>query len=191
MELSLLIIFACFEKVGKYVVGVRCADKLVYRKPHKLSYIRGKDIAEVACRYAEINLVSERNCIVAEKIAVSGEIINDLRNESSPVDRICAGKNNTVFVIDNFFEGFIREYRLNTVLSVVKVTMYSSYVDVVSGLRRHLKLLNGAYAVIGVKYHYIYSLNILVSFKSCFSCITARSNKNKSLTRFVCFYKSL
>ena len=70
VECSVSVVCACGNKVGQYVVAVGCADKAVNGKTHHLCYVCGKNITEVTCGNADIDLVSKGNISVVYHIAV-------------------------------------------------------------------------------------------------------------------------
>ena len=85
MELSVSVIYARVDKVCQHVVDIGRADESTDGKPHSLCEICRKNIAEIACRNANVNLVAERYVSRIHKVAVCAEIVYYLRRKSAPV----------------------------------------------------------------------------------------------------------
>ena len=89
VEITVFVVGAAlFEKVGQHVVAVGGADELVHRQAHLTRDVRGQDVAEVAGRDADVDLVPHFDCAALYHIAVRGNIVRDLRRKAAPVDGI-------------------------------------------------------------------------------------------------------
>ena len=58
MEGSVPVVNACIDEVGENIVRVGGTDQLVYGKPHLLRVVRGENVAEVACRNDDVDLLA-------------------------------------------------------------------------------------------------------------------------------------
>ena len=64
---------------------------------HFLCIISGKNVTEVACGNNNVDFVAVVDFTLFEQVTVCGEIINDLRSKTTPVDGVCGRKSKTVF----------------------------------------------------------------------------------------------
>ena len=85
MESSLPVVVSCLKELGENIVAVGRADEPSYRKSHLECKIAGHYIAEVTGRDDEVYLVAVVYPSVFNKLAVRGEVVYDLRNQSSYV----------------------------------------------------------------------------------------------------------
>ena len=106
------------------------------------------------------------------------KIINNLRDESSPVNAVC-GRKNVSFVRKLTGHSFVGKYSLDGALRVVEISLYSDNRDVISFLRTHLQFLHFAYALFGIKHRNARAVDVPESFESRFTGISARRNENK------------
>ena len=89
MERTVSVVYACVDEVCEYVVDVGSAYQLVYGNSHVLSIVSCKDVSEVSCGNNYVYLVSESDLAVLDELCISGNVVYDLRNKTSPVDRVC------------------------------------------------------------------------------------------------------
>ena len=87
-----------------------------------------------------------------DEFEVAGEVIDDLRDEPPPVNRVCGAELDSQ-LIEFFTDCLIAEDFLNAVLRVVEISSDRRDVDIGAGLRDHLQSLNLAYAAVGIKDH--------------------------------------
>ena len=90
MELAPPVIAAGADEIGQYVVGVGGADQLADRQAHPPREFAGENIAEVAGRDDEVDLVAERDRSGQHQIGIGLEIVGDLRRKAAEVDGIRA-----------------------------------------------------------------------------------------------------
>ena len=69
-------------------------------------------------------------------------------------------------------------------MRIVEIALYRAYVDIFALLRRHLKFLYVGNTVFGVKDHYFYTVNVLVTFKRGFARIARGRNEYESRSFF-------
>ena len=87
-KFTAFVINAGVDEIGKYIIAVGCANKLMYRQTHHFGIIACQNIAEVACRYGKVNFVTGFNAPCCYCIAVCAEIINNLRYKAAPVNGV-------------------------------------------------------------------------------------------------------
>ena len=122
---------AAGERARENVVLVGGDDQPLDRQPHPLGVIAGENVAEIAGRHRERDVAIGR----AERDR-GGEIIDDLREDARPVDRVDAGEREFVA------EGEIVEQRLHDVLAIVERAFDRDRVHARLVDRRHLPALH-------------------------------------------------
>ena len=165
IELSVPVVNARVDEIGEDVVAVGGADELVYGNAHQFRVVCGKDIAEVARGDNDVYFLAELYFLVLDELRIGGNIVNDLRRKSAPVDGVRAGKQNVV-LREPVGDLLVGEYLLYAVLTVVKVALDSADVNVIALLRGHLALLHTGHAVLGVENAYRGAVNVLEAFES-------------------------
>ena len=80
---------SAFQKIGQDAVGIRGTDQFLYGETDLLRQPAGKDVAEVSGRNDKENLFARGNLLLFQKILIGRKVINDLRYESSDVNRVC------------------------------------------------------------------------------------------------------
>ena len=151
-EIAVAVIGACRKEVKQHLIGVGCADQLTDRQSHPGAVIGGEDIAEVACRDNDIDLFALTDHTLLQKSGVCKNIVDDLRNKTSYVDRIGGGEGKAFFC--HFFaKCLVAEDLLDFALGIVKIASNADNTGVVSLLGHHLALLNGRNAVLWIKDH--------------------------------------
>ena len=78
------------ERAREDVVDVGGDDQPLDRQPHPLGDVAGEDVAEIAGRHGE----GDRRARRAERDG-GGEVVDDLRDDPRPVDRVDAGHSQT------------------------------------------------------------------------------------------------
>ena len=111
-------------------------------KPHARGDIAGIDVAEIPGRHGEGDLAMRR----AERDR-GGEVIDRLRDDARPVDRIDAGEPHAVA------EGVVIEHRLHQRLAVVEGAFDGERVHVVVGRRGHHAPLHLGDAALREQHH--------------------------------------
>ena len=146
IEIAVLIIYAGVDEIREDVVGVGCADELIDRQTHFIGVVAGEDIAEVAGRDGDVDLLAEGDLPRVDHIAVGGNIVYDLRQQAAPVDGVRRAEHHAVLLEDRVGLG-IGEDALDGGLGVVKVAADGTDVDVLALLGIHLMLLHRGHAV--------------------------------------------
>ena len=149
MEGPVPVIDAGAEEVRQHIVAVGGADQLIYRQTHTLRVVRCQNVAEVAGGDAEVHLVPHGDGTIPHQIAVGGDVVDHLGQDTAPVDGVGRGQEITPLV-QLRPDSLIGEDTLNAGLSVVKVTDDRPDVHILPLLRHHLPLLHGRDAVLGV-----------------------------------------
>ena len=62
------------------------------RQTEHLRVVAGEDVAEVAGRNDELDLVAHVDDLVLQQLRVSGEVVDDLRHQTAHVDGVGGGK---------------------------------------------------------------------------------------------------
>ena len=122
MEGSVSVISTGRDKVGQNIIAVGSTDKAVYGKAHDLCDISGKNVAEVTRGNANVYRFSFFNVACVDHIAVSRHVVNDLGNESAPVDGVCR-REEVLIIVEQSGCFCVSEYLFNSVLRVVKVAL--------------------------------------------------------------------
>ena len=143
------VIDAGAEEVRQHVIAVGGTDQLVYRQAHALCVVRCQNVAKVAGGDAEVHLVPHGESAVPHQIAVGGDVVDHLGQDTAPVDGVGRGQEITPLV-QLRPDSFIGEDTLNAGLSIIKVADDRPDVHVLPLLGHHLPLLHGRDAVLGV-----------------------------------------
>ena len=114
------------ERPRQDVVDIGGDHQPVDRQPHTLGNIAGIDVAEIAGRNGEGDLALRR----AERHR-SGEVIDRLRHDSRPIDRIDAGQ------ADLIAKGVMVEHALHDRLAIVERAVDGDGADIGGFRRRH------------------------------------------------------
>ena len=137
------------EEIRQHIVAVGGADQLIYRQTHTLRIVRCQNVAEVAGGDAEVHLVSHGESAVPHQIAVGGDVVDHLGQDTAPVDGVGRGQEITPLV-QLRSDSLIGENALNAGLSIIKVADDRPDIHILSLLGHHLPLLHGRDAVLGV-----------------------------------------
>ena len=178
-----VVLAALLEEVRQHVVAVGRADELVDRQTHFLGDVRRKDVAEVARRYADVDLVALCNGACGNHIAVRRNVVRDLRRQTAPVDGVCRGQHHAVLV-ERCAGILIGEDALYRALCIVKVAADGYNLDVPAFLRYHLQLLHGRYAVHRIVHHNLGARYIVEAVERCLAGVTRCSDQNAGGTGF-------
>ena len=180
MERAIAIIHTCPQKIRQYIVFIGGTDQTIHRQTHLLRIESSQNIAEVSSRNHNIDLFSGViHFTGSHKIAVGGEIIDNLRQQTSPIDGVGAGEHHPT-LLQFSFDSRIGENTLDTGLSVVKIALNGAYRNVLSLLHLHLTLLHFADTVFGIKHKNFGSRHIAESFQRSLTGITGGRNQNHS-----------
>ena len=189
MERSVAVINARVEEIGQHIVAVRSTDQPAERQSHSLCDIRRKNVTEVSRRDAHIDPLAVSNLLVLDKVAVRGNIINDLRRKPAEVDRICR-RQEFPLRIERVGDVLVGEYRLDSRLRVVEIAPDCADTDVSALLRLHLPLLDVAHAALGVKHLNADTRHILISLKRRLTGVAARRDEYQRIALFAGLFKT-
>ena len=117
---------AGLQRAHQDVVDVGGDHQPLDRQAHALRHIAGEDVAEIAGRHREGDLAMRR----AERDR-GGEVVDHLRDDARPVDRVDAGEPHAVA------EGVMIEQALHDRLAVVERAFDRERMHVRLGRRRH------------------------------------------------------
>ena len=121
------------------------------RQTEHLRVEAGEDVAEVAGRNDELDLVAHVDDLVLQQLRVSGEVVDDLRYETAHVDGVRGGEHDVRVGGELRGELLVAEDALDGGLRVVEVALDRAHVHVRAGLRAHLQLLNLAHLALRVE----------------------------------------
>ena len=150
VEGAAAVIAARAQEVGQHIVGVGRAHELADGKAHLPGKVAREDIAEVAGRHDVVDLVSRLDAARLHEVGVRSIIIDDLRGEAADVDGVGRGQANAL-TLEQLILADGGEDFLHAGLRIVEVAAYRAHADVFARLRRHLRLLHGAHAAVGVE----------------------------------------
>ena len=122
------------------------------------------------------------------RVAVGGEIINDLRQKAAPVNGVCAGEQHAVF-IELFADFRICKNTLHAGLCVVKIALDCAHRNVFALLRVHLALLHGADALIRIKHENFGVGYVAEALQRRLTRITGGGHENHSRFIAVCLFQ--
>ena len=132
----------------------------MHRQTHALCIVGSEDVAEVARGHDDVDCIAHLNLLRIHKVEVRGEIVDDLRQQATPIDRVRTGEHLVVLRKLGLERG-IGENFLHAGLCVVKVAVDSAHADVFALLRVHLALLHGADAVFGIEHDHLRARDVL------------------------------
>ena len=180
MEITVAVIDAGRDEVAQHLVDVGSADKMTDRHAHLLCIPCREDVAEVAGRNGEREALSVLKDALLHHRHIGGDIINDLRHESAPVDRIRRGELHAVLGKRLLHIG-IGEDRLDAVLAVVEIALDRADTDIFALLRLHLALLHRAHAVLGIEDHDARARDILKACECCLAGVAGGCREDDDL----------
>lgn len=92
MEFAAGIVMPGVYKIRQDIVAIGGADEFVNGQPHTPCIVACKNIAEVSGGNNKIDLVAGNDCIAFAKIGICGEVIDNLRHQTAPVNGVCAAE---------------------------------------------------------------------------------------------------
>ena len=168
------------EEVGEDIVFVGSADQLAHGQAHLLGVIARQNVAEVAGGDAEIHCVAQRDLPRLEKLGVGGKIIDDLRDQTAPVDGVGAGQAD-VPLCQLGSNGRVAEDPLHAGLGVVKVAVHCIDGDIIALLRGHLQALDLAGAARGEEHGDLDAGDVVVTIQRGLAGIAAGRHQDQRL----------
>ena len=139
------------DEIREHVVCVRRADELAHRQAHFLGIPAGENVAEVAGRHNEVQLVAHGDHAAGNGVAVRREIVDDLRQQAAPVDGVGRGQEPAA-LRELGGKRLVTKDLLDTSLRVVKVAAHGADRDVIARLRDHLQALDLRHAAVGIEH---------------------------------------
>ena len=129
---------AAAEELVEHLVLVGCQHQLVDRQTHHPGDMAGADIAEIARRHGEADPL----VVAASGAEIACEIVDDLRQQPRPVDRIDGAD-----VVSALEVEVVRD-RLDDILAIVEDAFDRDVVDIRILQAEHLRLLERAHATV-------------------------------------------
>ena len=151
MERAVLIIGTRADEVREHVVRVRRTDELAHRQAHFLGIPPGENVAEVAGRHNEVQLVAHGDHAAGDGVAVRREIVDDLRQQAAPVDGVGRGQEPAA-LRELGSKRLVTKDLLDAGLRVVKVAAHGADRDVIARLRDHLQALDLRHTAVGIEH---------------------------------------
>ena len=133
------------EELVEHVVLVGREDQTADRQAHAPGDVPGEDVAEIAARHREIDHVA----LVARCCEIALEIVDDLRRDARPVDRIDRAETMA------FLERSIAGNGLDQVLAIVEHTIDRHVEDIGVGERIHLRGLKRTHPAAGREHEHV------------------------------------
>ena len=177
IEFPIPVVNAGVDEIGQNLVDVGCTNQLAERHAHLFCIVSSEDVAEVTSRNNDVQGFAHFQFALLYQCHIRGHIVNNLRNEPSPVDRIGTGEPH-ISGSQFFLDGLVGKDFLNTALAVVKVALYGTHVDIAAFLCYHLPLLHIAHAIFRIEDHDFCAFYILEAFKSSLAGVAGSCNQN-------------
>ena len=188
-EISLTVISTSGEEVKQYLVLIGCTDQLLHRKSHLFRIECCQNVSEVSCRYYHVDLLAGLDLALADQCGISVYIIYDLRNKTSDINGV-GGRKLEACIGKLCCHLLVIEHFLHCCLGIVKVACDADYVSIGALLGHHLLLLDGAYAVLRVKYNNSCARNIRKTSQCSLAGISWGRCKNDDLIFHVVLLRS-
>ena len=150
MEGTSAVIGAGGDEVRQDVVGVGGDDELAHGQAHELGVVAGEHVAEVAGGHAEVDRVAALELARGHELGVGVEVVGDLRDEATHVDRVGA-REHDVLLREAIPQGRVGEDALHLGLGVVEVALDGADGDVLAALGGHLETLDVRDLAVGVE----------------------------------------
>ena len=182
MELAPPVIAAGADEIGQYVVGVGGADQLADRQAHPPREFAGENIAEVAGRDDEVDLVAERDRSGQHQIGIGLEIVSDLRRKAAEVDGIRA-RQPDAGLCRPAVRLVVGEDRLDAGLCVVEIAADRADAHVRALLRDHLRALDVADAAVGIEHDDARARHIAEAFQRRLARVAAGGGEDGDFVR--------
>ena len=157
-KLAVSVVLAGLKEIKENLVGVGRTDQFADRKAHPLCVIGSQNVAKVAGGHHEVDRIAGSNRAVCHESCIGKYIVNNLRCQAPDIDRV--GRGELHAVRRHFLDKrLIGEQVLDACLRVVEVSVDTDDSCVGPDRRHHLSLLDGGYAVLGIKDHDLGALN--------------------------------
>ena len=182
MEGAVFVVDAGVDELGQHVVGVGGADEALDRQAHLRGEPARQDVAEVAGGDAEDELLPRLQPAAVDVVAVSGEIVDDLRQQTAPVDRVGRGEEEAA-ARQLLGEIGVAEDLLDAGLRVVKVALHGADAHVVAALRHHLEALDRGDAAGGIEDEDLRPRNVGKALKRRLAGVAGGGHEDADLPR--------
>ena len=180
-ELAARVVSSAAEKVGQDLIAVGRAYQPAFGHAHAHGVISRQNVAEIARGHAEIHPLAEFYLARVQKVAVSGDIIGDLRREPAPIYAV-GGRELVAAFGELRRRLFARENALDRGLSVVKIALDRANADVFPFLRYHLPALHVGNAVRGIEDDYARPLDVAEPLHRRLARVAGSGGQNERLS---------
>ena len=165
------------DEICQNVVPVGSADQPADGQSHSLGVVTRQNVTEIAGGNTEIHRLAPGDAALLHKAEIGIKIVDNLRNQPSPVDGVGAGKADiSLFQLTG--HGCVTENPLDTGLSIVKISVDSINRNVVPLLGGHLKALNLTGARVGIEHRNLDPFQSCVTGQSRFACVAGGGHQN-------------
>ena len=165
------------DKVGQYLIDIGSTDQLSNRHAHFLCVISSQNVAEVSGRNYNIQRISPVEFSLLCQSCIGRYIVNNLRNQTTPVDGVGTGEAHATF-LQSICYCFAGENLLHTALTVIEVALYSANRNIAAFLGYHLAFLHSTNAFFRIEDHDLCTRNIFKAFQCSLSSIARSCNQN-------------
>ena len=186
VEISVQVVGTGRDEVRKDVVLIARADVLLDRDAHLARVVRREDVAEVAGRDDDVDLVALFDDLALDELQVAVYIVRDLRDETADVDGVRGGKLVALFA-EVVVERFIVEDLLHACLRIVEVALDREDMRVLAGLSDHLAFLHLADAVFRIEDDDLGAGQIRKSFECRLAGVTGGRGQDADALIFLFF----
>ena len=183
MEITDFIVSPGFDKISQNIIGIGSTDQFSDRHAHLFRIVRRQNVAEVPGRHYHVDKVAHSDLFVFDQFAVGGDIVHNLRQQTSPVDGVSRGEHHIVFR-QLCHDLRIGKDLLYPGLRVVKIPFDRADCHIFPFLCGHLAFLHSADAVFRIEHQDLCIRHILKALQSSFSGIAAGRYQNDDLFPF-------
>ena len=176
------------DKIRKDVVAVGGADQLADGHPHLFGIIGRENVAEVAGGHAHIDGIPFLDPALLQQIAVGGDVVDDLRQDTAPVDGVGGGEKEPP-PRQGIPQGRIGKEPFHPCLGVVKIAYHGTDAHVVSLLSLHLKLLDIGDAVLGIEHQDTGLIHVLEALQRGFAGVAGGGHQDAHCLLLLIFHQ--
>ena len=186
VEITVPVINTGFQEISQNIIGIGRTNQLGHRQTHAHCIIACQNITKVASWHCKADFIPSLDFASLQQICIGTKVVNNLRYQAAPVNGVGRGQRYTS-LIQFFVKFLVAENRLNTALSIIKITLYSSNSYIISLLSYHLETLNTANTIFWIENNYLGLVYIPEPLQGCFASITRGGNQNQNLILLPCF----
>ena len=153
------------------------ADQPVDGNSHGLGIIGRQDIAEIAGGHAHVDGLALGDGPGLEQVAVSGGVVHDLGQDTSPIDGVGGGQKVPPFR-QLRRQSLVGKQRLYPGLRVVEIAHNGAHAHVAPLLGDHLELLDLGHPVLGIKHQNSGLIHVAKALQSGLARVAGGGDQN-------------